>query len=106
RFATSHSSAPSTISATRSRLSVVIPQVSLSQQNFRRGHKDGGIQIKDVLATAIFAGEILHAAFCVSARQSQSLAKFQSRNTVFSETCNTSAISFASNPPKNFSSTT
>ena len=37
---------------------------------------------------------------------SQSFAKLQSRKTVFCETCKTSAISFASKPPKNFNSTT
>ena len=46
------------------------------------------------------------AAFSVSSRRSQSLAKFQSRKTVFAETSSTSAISFASRPPKNFNSTT
>ncbi len=41
-----------------------------------------------------------------NSRESQSRAKFQSRKTVFSETCRTSEICFASIPPKNFSSTT
>src|SRR5450432_2981123 len=38
--------------------------------------------------------------------RSQALAKFQSRMTVFGETCKTSAVSSFSKPPKKRSSTT
>src|SRR5262249_12017212 len=63
-------------------------------------------RVLDNFRDALGGFRVHHAACLVSARQSQSLAKFQSRRIVFSETWSTSAMSFASSPPKNFNSTT